>query len=401
MGILTALTERRESSAERKTVALTRYERVRDVSPSPSTTSESGAPDIDSGIRHDRPIVSRRNTCIRICLYLTAASTFVIAILLILLTSLVHTLVNRLSPHRQPTGVDRIIENWSLPNYDPFDPWPTQFTAGINPVNCHSHNDYSRLVPLYSALAAGCISVEADIWLPPDGPELLIGHTARSLTPDKTLRSLYLDPLLKILEFQNQHPNNEPAGVFESSPTTSLVLLVDFKTEDDELWTRLHSQLDPLRAKGWLTRWDTGTNSRIAGPITVVATGSAPFARVVQSRTHDIFFDAPLTALAGNTTFTTQNSYYASTSMGEAVGSVWTHLRPSQLEIVRGQIGAARERGLVSRYWGTPGWPMAWRNRVWEDLVESGVGVLNVDSLETAALWDWRVCEVAGLRLCG
>ncbi|KAK2813873.1 hypothetical protein FQN50_000274 [Emmonsiellopsis sp. PD_5] len=395
MGILTALTERRESSAERKTVALTRYERVRDVSPSPSTTSESGAPDIDSGIRHDRPLVSRRNTCIRICLYLTAA----------FLTSLVHTLVNRLSPHRQPTGVDKIIENWSLPNYNPFDSWPTHLTAGINPVNCHSHNDYSRAVPLFSALAAGCISVEADIWLPPTGPELLIGHTANSLTPDKTLRSLYLDPLLKILQSHNHHlpnhPNNTPSGIFESNPTTSLVLLVDFKTAHDDLWTRLHTHLDPLRAHGWLTRWDPATNSRIPGPITVVATGSAPFTRVLQSQTHDIFFDAPLTSLAGNTTFTTRNSYYASASMGEAVGSVWARLSPGQLEVVRGQIGVARERGLVSRYWGTPGWPMAWRNRVWEDLVSSGVGVLNVDSLETAALWDWRVCEVGGVRLCG
>jgi hypothetical protein len=33
------------------------------------------------------------------------------------------------------------------------------------PVGCHSHNDYWRRVPLYSALQAGCIGVEADVWL--------------------------------------------------------------------------------------------------------------------------------------------------------------------------------------------------------------------------------------------
>ena len=42
--------------------------------------------------------------------------------------------------------------------------YPTQLTQGIIPKAFHSHNDYWRPLPFYSALAAGAVSVEADVW---------------------------------------------------------------------------------------------------------------------------------------------------------------------------------------------------------------------------------------------
>jgi hypothetical protein len=67
------------------------------------------------------------------------------------------------------------------------------------PIPCHSHNDYRRTVPLFDALSAGCTSVEADIWLTGNDTELYVGHNRRSLSEKRTLRSLYLDPLIEIL----------------------------------------------------------------------------------------------------------------------------------------------------------------------------------------------------------
>ena len=70
------------------------------------------------------------------------------------------------------------------------------------PYNANAHNDYWHRVPLYKGLAAGCTSTEADIWVTnyTDGShDPLVGHSSKVLTPARTLRSLYLDPLREIL----------------------------------------------------------------------------------------------------------------------------------------------------------------------------------------------------------
>lgn len=51
------------------------------------------------------------------------------------------------------------VSNSSLYHY------PTDLTQGIMPKNVHSHNDYWRAKPFYTALSNGVISVEADVWL--------------------------------------------------------------------------------------------------------------------------------------------------------------------------------------------------------------------------------------------
>ena len=43
--------------------------------------------------------------------------------------------------------------------------------------NIHSHNDYWRDVPLYSALANGVRSIEADVWLNPKDQKLYVSQT--------------------------------------------------------------------------------------------------------------------------------------------------------------------------------------------------------------------------------
>lgn len=43
--------------------------------------------------------------------------------------------------------------------------YPTDLTRGIVPKPFHSHNDYWRDLPFYSALSVGAVSVEADVWL--------------------------------------------------------------------------------------------------------------------------------------------------------------------------------------------------------------------------------------------
>ncbi|KAL9010763.1 MAG: hypothetical protein Q9173_004342, partial [Seirophora scorigena] len=64
-------------------------------------------------------------------------------------------------------GVELIASRWGLPSsstQQAMTTWPTDFSRDVQPIACHSHNDYWRRVPLYDALAAGCTGVEADIW---------------------------------------------------------------------------------------------------------------------------------------------------------------------------------------------------------------------------------------------
>ncbi|KAF9638051.1 hypothetical protein BFW01_g8948 [Lasiodiplodia theobromae] len=342
------------------------------------------------------------------------------------------------STHRLHT----LLSTWRGPadSSSPSAAWLSLFTdaaarSGVFPIPCHSHNDYWRPVPLFSALAAGCVGVEADIWLPPPLPppspssegegqeegdedevsrgstSPLVGHTRPTLDdPARTLRSLYIEPLVAILSAANAGANETtapPVGVFATSPATTLVLLLDFKERDAALWDAVvQRELAPLRERGWLTYWSEEESRRVERPVTAVVTGAVAFEAVeglgLGLWGRDVFFDAPLERLDGSEDYTAANSYYASVKLSRAVGRVWglQGLSGRQAGVVRRQVEVAAERGLVSRYWGTPGWPVVLRNRVWETLVESGVGVLNVDELTTAVRWDWRFCTILGITIC-
>lgn len=315
--------------------------------------------------------------------------------------------------------------------YEPFDEYPTflddtpkthdgpkdrhWFHAGVTgysyhgpafdnilPIPCHSHNDYSRAHPLFSALRSGCVSVEADVWL--FGEELFIGHDPKSLNRKSTLQSLYLDPLRSILNSTNDgfaSTGAAPNGVFGKDPAQTLLLLIDFKTSGPDTYHKVSQQLAPLRDMGLLTTWN-GTQ-RIERPITVVASGNVDFG-MIQSNEHnrDIFFDAPLAALAHASDpvpafdahsaaaqnvyeyyYNPSNSYFASGSLKKSVG--WKAMYwfgTDAVSTIREQVSSAHERGLTSRYWGHASFPPNIRDHTWELLLEEQIGMLNVDDLK-------------------
>ena len=266
-------------------------------------------------------------------------------------------------------------------------------------------------MPLYSAIEAGCIGVEADVWL--FNEELYVGHDIASLTRNRTLKSLYIDPLVEILEGQNPitplfNGTASKYGVFDTGPEQTLVLLIDFKSEGHGLWPYVTAALEPLRERGYLTYRNESTSLNVEGPITVVATGNTPFELVTSDAAnahHDIFFDAPLekmwedpakimvensTASAAMETYNKGNSYYASVKFGKAIGYLPTgKFSKKQMERLRGQIRGAHRRGLKARYWDLPFWPIGLRNYVWQVLVDEGVDLLNVDDLKGATQRDW------------
>ena len=282
--------------------------------------------------------------------------------------------------------------------------YPTDFSQDVIPIPCHSHNDYWRKVPLYDALAAGCTGVEADVWLTDN--DLLVGHSKGSLTSARSLTSLYINPLIAILKHQNppltfQTSTPSPAsvnGVFETNPATSLVLLIDIKTNGTATFPVILEQLEPLRSQGYLTHFNG--SAIIPGPITVVGTGNTPFDLLISNTTYrDIFFDAPLDQLWGDNgivptnnsvLYTAENSYYASVDFAKAIGKPWHgSLAPLQVDTILGQARAASAKGLKARYWNTPAWPTGVRDHIWDVLEREGVGMLNVDDLTAASQRNW------------
>ncbi|KAL1859920.1 Altered inheritance of mitochondria protein 6 [Paecilomyces lecythidis] len=277
--------------------------------------------------------------------------------------------------------------------------WKSERQAFIHsamPVPIHSHNDYWRRIPLFEALGSGCISVEADVHL--HGSDLLVGHSSLSLNRDSTLRSMYLEPLQRMLDMQNAHVTDGTwRGIFDKSPQQTVVLLIDHKTAGPETFAELDVQLQPLRDRDYLTYWN-GTE-RVMRPLTIVATGNAPFESVMaMNASHrDIFWDAPLHSLFSRYDnfdveppvygYNRSNSYFASTQFKN--GRLWAWHdnsnpqpdTPSRRDREASQIEQAKARGLVARYWDTPSNPPNLRDIAWRVLVERKVGILNMDDL--------------------
>ncbi|KAI1491203.1 hypothetical protein F5X96DRAFT_487480 [Biscogniauxia mediterranea] len=303
---------------------------------------------------------------------------------------------------------DKIFSNWGKPGTgtQALAWYPTDFLRDVMPIPCHSHNDYWRKVPLFSALHVGCVGVEADVWLIDGKPDLYVGHDTAALQPNRTFQSLYVNPLVELLERSNPQTefyNDNRRGVFDADPDQTVALLVDLKTDGAQTWPEVLKQLEPLRSRNWLSYVEDGVVHK--RQVTVIGTGNTPFDLLVQNTTYrDAFFDAPLSEMwedpdapdstplsISNTTFkyNPTNSFYASTSLKDAVGLIFAGLSEAQLRIVRGQIKGAHRRGLKVRYWDTPSWPIGLRDKIWHTLMEEGADILNVDDLKSASQKKW------------
>ncbi|KAI0830693.1 hypothetical protein BC628DRAFT_1312720 [Trametes gibbosa] len=268
--------------------------------------------------------------------------------------------------------------------------YPTQFTQGIMPKMIHSHNDYWRDVPLLTALSLGVASVEADVSL--INGTLFVGHEAAALTPDRTLDSLYIQPLLQILKKQNPRDaftvgSTTLNGVFDTASSTPLQLLIDIKTDGVEALPFILKAFQPLREGGYLTTFANDTLTYSA--VTVIGTGNSPLEQVKALSPRDYFFDAPLTQLTNatlNTTWGPTLSPIASTDYETAVG--WDGIAPitdDQKANITKFVLDAHALGIRARFWDTPAWPVYARENIWRALLEGGADWLNADDLEAAS----------------
>jgi hypothetical protein len=233
----------------------------------------------------------------------------------------------------------------------------------------HAHNDYEHERPLYDALDHGFTSVEADIW--PVGGELLVAHDAEDLRPERTLRSLYLDPLAR--RVRDNH------GKVYRGQRVEFQLLVDIKADGELSYLLLD---DLLREYPDLfTRYDDGRVRR--GPVTVVISGDRPRELMAAQRHRLAFYD-------GRIVDQSDLGPGDDARLTPLVSDNWTRLfswtgdgpmPAAERARMRQIIGTAHRAGQRVRFWATPDVPGPQREAVWRELIAAGVDHINTDDL--------------------
>lgn len=142
-------------------------------------------------------------------------------------------------------------------------------------------------------------------------------------------------------------------------PSTSLQLIIDYKTEGNALHAAVIDALAEYRSLDLLTHVDmTNASSPTLNvrPLTVVCSGNCPLASVeAQTPIRDVFLDAPLVDIA-NSSYTRWNSMLASTSYRKMAG--WGNSFDVDGEMaaeIKTLVQISRDKGIPSRFWETPG----------------------------------------------
>lgn len=137
-------------------------------------------------------------------------------------------------------------------------------------ADAHAHNDYMHPVPFYTAWNAGYGSIEADVF--PVNGKLLVAHDSSAIQPQRSLKSLYIGPLLKELK---------------KNPDRKVNLLIDIKVNYKESLQLLIKELKPL--KKYLF-----TDNDKAKPVTILISGERPPPGEYKNYPDYIFFDDDL-----------------------------------------------------------------------------------------------------------
>jgi hypothetical protein len=141
---------------------------------------------------------------------------------------------------------------------------PVRSQQKYTPASIHSHNDYSRPDPFYHAFKAGVGTIEADVYL--RNGKLMVAHDSADIRPERTLKTLYLDPLKKEL----------------TSHARPVILMIDMKEAYGPLLAQVLNELEPLKP------FIKADNNQ--APLSIVITGNRPPPSQYQNYPSYIFF---------------------------------------------------------------------------------------------------------------
>jgi hypothetical protein len=233
-------------------------------------------------------------------------------------------------------------------------------------IHAHSHNDEMHQRPLAEALDNGFCSVEADVYEVKG--KLLVGHDEKDLRPDRTLQSLYLEPLRKRIQHNEGrvYPNGH-----------QFFLMLDLKSPGD--MKALPSTTYPVLRKV-LAEYADIISSEEGGKVTkralrVVLSGDEPKDQLVADPIRYAGLDGRITDIDSD----------MPANLMPWLSDRWTDLfswsgdgpmpRDQQTKL-RQLVTKAHKHGRLIRFWATPDKPAVWRQ-----LRTAGVDLINVDDL--------------------
>lgn len=228
-------------------------------------------------------------------------------------------------------------------------------------INAHAHNDYEHRRPLLDALDQGFCSVEADIYLV-EG-KLLVAHNFTQVKPDRTLQSLYLDPL-------RQRIKENGGRVYAGGP--QVTLLIDLKTKWQTIYPALRDVLKDY--SDIITTFEgdvVHTNAILA-----VITGDRSKEMFAGETTRYAAYDGDLNDLDSNDPATLIP--WVSSDWKHSFG--WNGKGPmplGQSMRLRGMVERAHTHGRRIRFWDAPD-----QAEFWQAMLTHKVDLINTDDLK-------------------
>jgi hypothetical protein len=233
------------------------------------------------------------------------------------------------------------------------------------PIPAHAHNDYLHERPLFDALENGFRSIEADVFSM--GDSLYVAHDRKDIRPGRTLRALYLEPLMEYIW------ENGKAIYDSASP---LILLVDIK--DNGLST--YRQLDRILNDYQEILCRVSQEAYVQGSVMVVVSGNRPVEYMMEQTQRFAFVDGRMKDL--------REDY--SPFLMPLISDRWTKffswkgkgdMPGKERRQLRMYVQQAHEKGKLIRFWASPDTPGKEREAVWTELLEAGVDLINTDDL--------------------
>ena len=238
--------------------------------------------------------------------------------------------------------------------------------TGPKPLpRAHAHNDYEHDRPLLDALDHGFTSVEADIHLV-DG-DLFVAHDPDEIKPERTLRSLYLEPLSTRIA-------RNGGRVYPNGP--QFTLFIDIKTEAVATYKVLSKML--AEYESIFTTFDS--NVRTDKAVIAIVSGNRPRGLMesepiryagYDGRLVDLDSDAPATLIPIISDNWTRHFSYDGTGPMPA----------GERRKLKNIVETAHKKGRRIRFWATPDKPTPARQTLWQELLSNGVDLLNTDDL--------------------
>jgi len=233
------------------------------------------------------------------------------------------------------------------------------------PLPAHAHNDYNHERPLFDALENGFRSIEADVFS--RGDSLYVAHDRMDIRPGRTLRELYLDPLVGYI-------SNGDGTIYDTA--SPLILLVDIKDNGlatfkllDRILNDYREILCSVTPEGYVQR-----------SVMVIVSGNRPIEYMMNQTRRFAFVGGRLEDLSGEypprgmpLISDRWTKYFSWTGNGEMPEKQRTQLKM--------YVQQAHEKGQLIRFWATPDVQGKERDAVWTELLEAGVDLVNTDDL--------------------